>query len=48
MVQKSKMFYGWWIVVACFVLMFAGFGILINTYGVLFGGIMAYTGFSRR
>ncbi|NLB19206.1 MAG: MFS transporter [Syntrophomonadaceae bacterium] len=47
MEQKSKMFYGWWIVAACFVLMFAGVGILINTYGVLFGGILADTGFSR-
>ena len=47
MEQKGKMFYGWWIVAASFVLMFAGVGILINTYGVLFGGILADTGFSR-
>ncbi|NLV16643.1 MAG: MFS transporter [Syntrophomonadaceae bacterium] len=47
MEQKGKLFYGWWIVAACFILMFAGVGILINTYGVLFGGILADTSFSR-
>lgn len=47
MEEKGKLFYGWWIVVACFFLMFAGVGILINTYGVLFGAIISDMGFSR-
>jgi len=47
MEQKGKIFYGWWIVVACFFFMFSGLGILINTYGVLFAGILADTGFDR-
>lgn len=41
------MFYGWWIVVACWFFMFSGLGILINTYGVLFSGILNGTGFDR-
>ncbi|CFX39455.1 Major facilitator superfamily [Syntrophomonas zehnderi OL-4] len=47
MEEKGKLFYGWWIVVASFFLMFAGVGILINTYGVLFGAIISDMGFSR-
>lgn len=47
MEQKKKIFYGWWIVAAGFSLMFAGIGIIINTYGVMFGGIIQDTGFSR-
>ena len=47
MEEKGKVFYGWWIVVASFFLMFAGVGILINTYGVLFGAIVSDMGFSR-
>jgi sugar phosphate permease len=40
-------FYGWWIIVACWFFMFSGLGILINTYGVLFSGILQDTGFAR-
>ena len=40
MEQKGKVFFGWWIVVASFFFMFAGLGILVNTYGVLFGAII--------
>ncbi len=47
MEQKGKVFFGWWIVVASFFFMFAGLGILVNTYGVLFGAIIQDMGFSR-
>jgi sugar phosphate permease len=47
MEEKRNFFYGWWIVVASFFFMFSGLGILINTYGVLFSGILADTGFDR-
>ncbi len=47
MIKNRGFFYGWWIVAAGFFLTFAGIGILINTYGVFFRGIIQDTGFSR-
>jgi sugar phosphate permease len=47
MEEKGKVFYGWWIVVASFFLMFAGLGILVNTTGVFFGAVVQALGFSR-
>ena len=47
MEQKGKLFYGWWIVLASFFLMFAGIGILVNCTGVFFSAVIQDLGFSR-
>ena len=47
MEEKGKLFYGWWIVVACFFLMFAGIGITLNCTGVFFSAIIDDLQFSR-
>jgi len=47
MEEKGKLFYGWWIVLACFFLMFAGIGITLNCTGVFFSAIIEDLQFSR-
>lgn len=47
MEDRGKLFYGWWIVLACFFLMFAGIGITLNCTGVFFSAIIEDLQFSR-
>lgn len=44
---EGKIYYGWWIVLASFFLMFAGVGILINCIGVFYSAVLRGLGFSR-
>lgn len=47
MEEKGSLFYGWWVVAACFFLMFAGIGITLNCTGVFFSAIIEDLQFSR-
>lgn len=47
MEEKGKIFYGWWIVLASFFMMFAGIGITLNCTGVFFSAIIDDLQFSR-
>lgn len=45
--DKSKVFYGWWIVAGCFLLTFTGIGIAINSIGVFLKPVTESLGFDR-
>lgn len=45
--SNQKMFYGWWIVVGCFFLNFAGIGIILNCMGVFIKPVSESLGFTR-
>ncbi len=45
--KKTKLFYGWWIVIGGFILHFIGIGIGINAIGVFFKPVVESLGFSR-
>lgn len=47
MPSTSKPFYGWWIVVGCFLLTFTGIGISINSIGVFLKPVSESLGFAR-
>lgn len=47
MENRGNIFYGWWIVLASFFLMFAGIGITLNCTGVFFSAIVEDLQFSR-
>ena len=47
MQEKGKFFYGWWIVLASFFLMFAGIGIVLNCVGVFYSAVLQDLQFSR-
>jgi len=46
-VKKTRVFYGWWIVVACFVAMFVGSGTEWYTFSIFFKPLMSDFGWSR-
>lgn len=45
--EKNKVFYGWWIVFACFFLSGGGVGILINSMGTFIKPVSEAMGFTR-
>ena len=45
--KKTRVFYGWWIVVACFVAMFVGSGTEWYTFSIFFKPLMSDFGWSR-
>ncbi|MBW2675387.1 MAG: hypothetical protein JRD89_18580, partial [Deltaproteobacteria bacterium] len=45
--SNQKMFYGWWIVVGCFFLNFAGIGIILNCMGIFIKPVSESLGFTR-
>lgn len=47
MQEKGKFFYGWWIVLGSFFLMFAGIGIVLNCVGVFYSAVLQDLQFSR-
>ncbi len=47
MQEKGNFFYGWWIVLASFFLMFAGIGIVLNCIGVFYSAVLQDLQFSR-
>ncbi|HHV42188.1 MAG TPA: MFS transporter, partial [Clostridiaceae bacterium] len=47
MKEKGQIYYGWWIVLASFFLMFAGIGILLNCVGVFYSAVLQDLEFSR-
>jgi MFS family permease len=45
--MKKKIFYGWWIVLAAFVSLFFGFGVIVIGFGVFFKALIEEFGGSR-
>lgn len=45
--KQGKLFYGWWVVIACFFLSGGGVGILINSMGTFIKPVSEAMGFSR-
>jgi len=44
---KKKIYYGWWVVFACFILMSSGMGILVNTFTIFLKPVIEDLNFSR-
>ncbi|RJP66768.1 MAG: MFS transporter [Candidatus Abyssobacteria bacterium SURF_17] len=45
--SSSRIFYGWFVVLACFLVLFSLHGVIINTFGVFFKPVSESMGWSR-